>query len=162
MRLRDAVASSLHLLVILFYSAFGSFLMFLPRRLDWRLLGIHLLDVKPSVFYLVGAGFLGIGFLFFLGFYKVGRGKYLRLAMHPKLTSIDAKLLERTVGECLKRHQLVSPSVSVSVENQLEIVADSVALPEEKELKVVEEELGKILRDRFGYTQPFTLSLRSK
>ena len=140
----------------------------LPSRVDWRFQGIEWLEKNPEAFYAGAAFFAAIAFVFLLGFYGVGRGQYLRLHMKPREVFIDVKLLEHALEACVKEHfplEIYGASVAVAAKERLEVAFDFAPLdPKEKEetLRKAEEQLGILLRDRFGYTKPFTMVLHLK
>ena len=167
MRLREAVASALHLLVILSYFGLALLAVFLPSRPDWRLAAIAHLQEKPESFYWIGAALGGIGVLFILGFYGIGRGRFLRLSMKPHMASVDVKLLEQAIEECFKSHfpkQVRGTDIAIFSKQRLEVAIDLVPLEAKQQLRLMramEKKLSFLLRERFGYTQPLTLSIHS-
>lgn len=168
MRLREAVASALHLLVIGSFSALAFFLFFLPSRPDWRAVGAKWLLDQPEHFYLAGLFFAAAACLFMFGFYGIGRGRFLRLLMKPHIAIVDAKLLKEAIEECFRTHfsQYVrGADIAVVAKQRLDVAVDLLPLEEKRQLRLVremEKQLCYLLRERFGYSRPFTLSIHSK
>lgn len=168
MRFREAIASALQLFVILFDFGLALFFVILARRLDWRSLGIHWLQDEPEYFYWIGAAVGCLGILLMLGFYGVGRGRFLRLAMKPHIAMIDIKLLQKATEECFQTHfspQVRGSDIAIFSKQRLEVAVD--LAPMESRIQIVllkdmEQKLTTLLRDRFGYTRPFTVSIHSK
>lgn len=168
MRLREAVASALQLIAVLAFLILGAFLIMLPSRPDWRLAAVKWLQERPESFY--GAGFFigSFGLLLMLGFYGVGRGHFLRLAMKPNAITVDVKLVEQAIEECFKTNfplYVRGADITVISKKHLEIAVDLEPLNENRQLrlmKVMEKKLSLLLCDRFGYTRPFTLSIHSR
>ncbi len=168
MRLREAAASALHLLVVLSYFALGVIAVLLLRRPDWNKMAAEFLTNQSEIFYWIGAGFAAIGLFFLLGFYGIGRGKYLRVSMQAGMASIDSKIVRQAIEECFKvnfPHQVRGASVSVVKGKRLEVVVDLIVLNEEQKLALLvdaETKLLDILKSRFGYIKPLTLFVRSR
>ncbi len=168
MRLREAVASVLHLLVILTYFGAACFFILLPLRLEWRMLGATWLQEQPDIFYWIGASIGIIGLFLSIGFYRVGRGRFLRLSMKPHTATIDVKLLEQAIEECFQTHfaaHVRGSDIAIISKQRLEIAVDMLPIEEKRQKKLMiemEQKLGSLLRDRFGYARPFTLSIHSK
>lgn len=159
MRLQEAVTSAVHLLVVLSYIILGCFATILPSRLDWRITIIRWLDTCPENFYTIAAVCAGIGLFFLFCFYGVGRGRFLRVAMKPHRVAVDMKLLEQTISDYLKTDFpfIKGANVVVTSSKRLEIglqAEQQMELPQE-----LERGLGTLLRERFGYREPFTLCL---
>ena len=168
MRLREAVASILHLLTVLCYGALSVFCLILPIHPGWRLHLIEWAEKTPEIFYWGAVFFAAVTFFFLLGFYAVGRGSYLRIQMQPHEAIVDAKLIEIALSECIKKHfadSIYGASVSIAAKERIEVAFDlapqSVAQTEET-LRKAEEQFGLLLRNRFGYTLPFVAVLRLK
>jgi hypothetical protein len=168
MRLREAVASALHLLVVLSYFSLAGFAFLLPSRPDWRIRGVNWLQERPESFYWLGAALALVGILFMLGFYGIGRGHFLRISMKPHMATVDAKLLEMAIDECFKINfpdYVRSSGIAILSKQRLEVSVDLMPLEEKLQTRLVrqmERKLGALLRDRFGYSQAFTLSLHSR
>jgi hypothetical protein len=168
MRLREAVASALHLLVISSFFALSFFFFVLPLRPDWRLLVVNWLSEQPEHFYWLGAIFALIACLFVFGFYGVGRGRFLRLIMKPHVAIVDAKLLKEAIEECFRTHfprHVRGSDIAVVSKQRLDVAVDLLPLEENRQLRLMremEKQLCYLLRQRFGYSLPFTLSIHSK
>jgi hypothetical protein len=168
MRLREAAASALHLLVVLSYFALGAFAVLLLRRPDWNKMATDLLVSQSEIFYWVGAALGAIGLFFLLGFFGIGRGKYLRLSMQEGKAVIHSKIIRQAIEECFKLNypeQVLGASVTVVKGQRLEVAIDVTALDEEEQLTLLadsEAKLLHILKSRFGYSQPLTLFVCSR
>jgi len=168
MRLREAVVSALHLLVVGSFFALAFFLFFLPSRPDWRSIGAKWLLDQPEQFYLVGAFFASAACLFTLGFYAIGRGRFLRLLMKPHVAMVDVKLLKEVIEDCFRVHfpkYVRGADIAIAAKQRLDVAVDVLPLEASRQLRLMrdmEKQLCYLLRERFGYTRPFTLSIRSK
>lgn len=168
MRLREAFASALHLFVVLCFLGIACFCFLLPQRPDWRSLFIHFLQEGPAISYWVGAGITVFALLLMLGFFGIGRGRFLRLTMKPHEAIIDVKLLEMAIEECFQTHfsqHVKGSDIAIISKQRLEVAVDLLPLEESGQKKIMldmEQKLGTLLRDRFGYSRPFTLSVHSK
>ncbi len=167
MRLREAAASALHLLVVLSYFALGAFAVLLLRRPDWNKMATDLLMNQSTIFYWIGAASVAVGLFFLLGFYGIGRGKYLRVSMQAGRAAVNSKIVRRAIEECFKVNypdQVRGASVTVVRGQQLQVALDLIALEEDQKLTLLaeaEEKLLEILKTQFGYTKPLTLFVRN-
>jgi hypothetical protein len=168
MRLKEAVASALHLAIILVFFTLATFCFMLPFRSDWRSDLIGFLQDRPDVFYQAGALIAGVGILLMIGFFRMGRGHFLRLVMKPHMASVDVRLLQHVVDECFSQHfyrHVINSDIAIISKQRLEIEVDLVPMEQKSQLvllKDMENKLGALLRDHFGYVRPFTLSIRTK
>ena len=168
MRLREAAASALHLLVVLSYFALGALAILLVRRPDWHQEALQLLAERQGLFYWIGAGFGVLGFLFLFGFSGVGRGRYLRVALRSGPAGVDSKLIRAAIEECFKKNypaQIRGAHVSVSKGKSLEVAVEMGSLSEQSQLELLadaESKLLELLQNRFGYPGPLTLFVRSR
>lgn len=165
MRFREAIASSLHLLVVLSYFALAIGFFLLPKRIDW----IHWVSLwlteKPQLFYWIGAMFAIAGLLFFVGFFQINRGRYLRIVMsESKQASIDIKLIRRVLEAHFKKlaPHILGTDVFVAKSNQLEITLELPSKDAVEGLEDMEEKLRELLEKRFGYKGSLTLFVRSR
>lgn len=169
MRLREAAASALHLLVVLSYFALGAFAILLLRRRDLNKIAVDLLTNQSEIFYWISAAFGAIGLFFLLGFFGVGRGKYLSVSMQTGRAVIDSKIVRQTIEEYFKANfpdQMRGASVSVVKGQRLEVTVDLAGLVDEEQkltlLSDAETKLLDILKSRFGYCKALTLFVRSR
>lgn len=168
MRLREAVTSALHLLVVLSFFALGALSLLLLRRADWMQMVIDSLTVRPEFLYWVAAGFGSAGLFFLWGFHGVSRGRYLCLEMHSGKAVIDSKVVRHAIEECFRRNypeQVHGASVSVSKGRRLEVALDLSPLSEEQQLELLSDAEGKLcelLRTQFNYSEPLSLFVRSR
>jgi len=167
MRLKEAVASALHLLVVISFLGIALFCLALPSMPLWRMACMNWLVEQPEQFYWLGAIFGGAAILFIYGFYSVGRGRFLRLLMKPHIAIVDTKLLKEVIEECFHAHfprQVRGADVAIN-KQRLDVAVDLLPLEETRELllmREMEKHLVHLLRQRFGYTKPFILSIRSR
>lgn len=167
MRLREAVASALHLLVVLAFFAFGAFSLLLARRSDWMQAVLDCLNKTPDALYWVATSFGVIGLFFLWGFHGIGRGRYLSLEMKSGIATIDSKLIRQAIEECFRKNypeEISGASVSVAKDKCLEIALDLKSLSEEQQLKLLSDAEGKLrelLGSRFGYYKSLSLFIRS-
>lgn len=163
MRVREALASALHLLVILFCFALASFAALLPFRPDWRIAAAFWLQEDPQQFYQISGAFALIGIFFTLSFYAISRGRITRLSMKSSSLSIERKLLKKVVDDFFSEHfPQLKAEVDLLPKENLELSMTVSSSEDEELLKKVEEQFSLLLRERFGYDKPFTLSLRHK
>ncbi len=167
MRLREAVASALHLLVVLAFFSFGGFSLLLAHRSDWMGKVLDCLNKTPDSLYWVAAGFGVVGLFFLWGFHGIGRGRYLSLEMNSGIVAIDSKLIRQAIEECFRKNypeQIFGASVSVAKDKHLEVSLDLKSLSEEEQLALLsnaEEKLRELLQSRFAYHKPLSLFVRS-
>jgi hypothetical protein len=168
MRLREAVASALHLLVVAAFSGITIFLFFLPSKPLWRSMCVQWLLEHPEKFYPLAAAFGSAACLFLFGFFTISRGRFLRILMKPHEAIIDAKLLKEAAEECFRSYfskEVYGVDVAVAAKQRLDIAVDMHPVDANRRsciLREMEKQLTYLLRQRFGYTQSFTLSVRSK
>lgn len=167
MRLREAVASALHLLVVLSWFALGALVLLLWRRPEWNQIAIDVLTGEPQRLIWVAISFSVVGLFFLFGFFKIGRGRYLRVEMCGGKPAIDSKIIRQAIEDCFRENypaQLRSASVSVVKGKCLEIGLDLAGDDKESELELlseIEPQLLELLRSRFGYSDPISLYVRS-
>jgi len=167
MRLREAVASVLHLCTVLLFLALGALSIFLVHRPDWNLMAQTSLAERPDLFYWIGGGFGGIGLFFLFAFFKVDGGRYLRLKLSFGETAIDSRIIRQAVEECFRRNyplEIRGTCISVIGGRRLQVALDLASLDEEKQLELlsdVEDKLIELLRSQFGYRESFLLFVRS-
>lgn len=170
MRLREAVASALHLLVVLSFFGLSFFSLVLTRRSDWMRWVLDCLNNAPETLYWTAAGFGLIGLFFLWGFHGIGRGRYLALSVSSawaSSASVDSKVVRQAIEECFRKNypnQISGASVSVKKGKSLEVTLDLASLPDEKQLELLsdaESKLKELLQSRFGYGDSFSLFVRS-
>ncbi len=168
MRLREAVASALHLLVVLSFFALGFVSLVLARRSDWMQSMFDRLNNAPEMLYWTAVGFGAIGLFFLWGFHGIGRGRYLALEMPSGKAMIDSKLVRQAIEECFRKNypgQVSGASVSVAKNKRLEVALDVEPLSDEGQAELLSDAEGKLrelLQVQFGYFEPLSLFVRSK
>lgn len=168
MRLREAVASALHLLVVLTFFSLGFLSLLLARRSDWMQSMLDRLNNAPETLYWTAAGFGAVGLFFLWGFHGIGRGRYLALQMPSGKAMIDSKLVRQAIEECFRKNypgQVAGAAVSVAKNKQLEVALDIEPLSDEAQIALLsdaEAKLRELLQGQFGYLEPLALFVRSK
>ena len=168
MRVKEAITSALHLLVILFCFGLSIFSLALPFRPDLRLVGATWLQEAPQQLYWIGGYFALAGLFFLSSFYLLGRGKVLRISMGTPGITYDRKILKCIVNEFFANHfpqTALKAEVAFLPKEELEFSMEFPPLKEEEQkelLESIEQKLTVLLRDRFGYEKPFTLALKRR
>lgn len=162
MNTRQALASLLHGFVLLLLSSIGFFFVCLPYLPVARLEIVEILLNRPELLTSFGLGSFAFVFMFFLGFYSVNRGRFLRLKMGAQSVEIDHKLISKSLEECFHAHFKEKISlVGVTVDSQIDIDIKLAPLDEGEREELflrVEVALQTLLKERFGYTKPFYLT----
>lgn len=167
MRLKEAIASALHLLVVLAFLGAGCFFIGLILQPEWRWRAVQILTEEPHLLNWAAGGLISTGLSFLFAFFGLERGRTLRLVMKARPISIDIKLVEQAVGDYFAAHfpKEVRESDVVVSQDKLDIAVQLATLPKGREkilLSDIEQKLGAFLRDRLGYAKPFILTIRSK
>lgn len=153
---RQALASALHLFVVLAFFLGGLFFVSLP----------YLPQLKTEIFEkstLIGLGLFIASLVLLLGFYALDRGRYLVIQMG---VSTDPKIVRQTIEDCFVRQfgKKVSLSdVEVGPKSRLEISVSLAPLDEGAREEIfieAERHLQVLLKERFGYTKPFRLIVK--
>lgn len=167
MVLKRAVAAILQAFAVFVFFAIGFCSILLPQLPEARIQVAHLLFNQPTIFTWIGVGFFSLALLFFLGFYGVSRGRFLRIQMGGNLTDVKVGLIRQTLEECFKAHfpkKISLEEIDLISGQKLEI---AIRLPplEEAEREAlffsVEERIELLLKEKFGYSHPFHLIVRS-
>ncbi len=168
MRLREAISSTFHLLVVMLCLALAGLSWILPFRPDWCLEVIRCLADDHAVLFKVGLGWIFLSLVFALAFFAVGRGKFLNIVMGSHRASVERKVLQQVIEAFFREHfkgQVSDVDVAFGLKNSLEIAVDIPSLASLEKaplLEKAEKGISTLLRERFGYEKPFTLSVRSK
>lgn len=163
MSLRQAVASALHLFVVLAFFVAGLLFVCLPYLPETRAQAIDLIAHQFQKCTLIGLGFFLASLLFLVGFYALDRGRYLVIQMG---VSADLNIIRQTVEDCFQRHfskQIILNEVEVGRKSRLEIGVSLKPLSEDARENLfieAEKQLQLLLRERFGYAKPFYLIVR--
>lgn len=162
MSLRQALASALHLFVVFSFFAAGMFFIALPYLPETRIQMVDLLSNEFEKCTTIGLGFFLTSLLFLLGFYAFNRGKYLVIQMG---FSTDVKIIRQTIEECFLTQfpkKIALKEIEIGPKSCLEMKVHLASLDEaaREELFIeVEKELTVLLQNRFGYSQPFYLTV---
>ena len=149
---RQVLMSILHLFVVFAFFAAAFFCMALSFLPD------HRLQITDEDILLIGFGILTASFLLLLGFYALNRGRFLKIRMGDNWTEIDRTVIHQTLEELLKKHEIALNEVEIILSKRIEI---GVTIKKEPDLEVVEKQLQLLLRERFGYTKPFFLIMKT-
>ena len=88
--------------------------------------------------------------------------------MKPHEAMVDVKLLEMAIEECFQTNfskHVRGSDIAVISKQRLEVAVDLTPMEEKLQMRLMrdmEKKLGLLLRDRFGYARPFTLSVHSR
>jgi hypothetical protein len=154
---RQALGSTLHLFVVLAFFLAGLFFVSLP----------YLPEVRAQIFEkatVIGLALFITSLVLLLGFYALDRGRYLVIKMGIKT---DVNVVRQTVEECIAVHfrkRIFLSDVEMDRKSRIEIRATFASLDEnEREALYIEaeKELGILLKERFGYTKPFLLLVKT-
>jgi hypothetical protein len=157
---RQALAASLQLFAVFTFFGIGFFLVCLPFAPEVRILFSHAIVHRPDLCTLLGVGFFGAAFLLLIGFYGLNRGRFLSLRMGRHWMEIDAEIVRRTVEPLLKSQRIALEEVEILRGRDLEFGVRLTELTEaeqETALAEAEKQLSILLKERFGYSRPFTL-----
>ncbi len=166
MRPRQAIASSLHLFVVLSFFLAGFFFVALPLLPEVR---VHMADFLLNHFEVctsVAFGFFVAAFFLLIGFYGLNRGKVLRLQMGQHLVSVEAALIEQSIEECFRKSfkkQIFLSDVEIVNGKKIEIRVTLAPLEEDVREQLfarAETALQTLLKERFGYTRSFDFIVR--
>ena len=151
------------------FSFFGAAIFFfsLPFLPKLRLQISDFLIASPKICNSVGTALMAASFVLIGGFYFLSRGKTLRIAMGGHTASIDAAVIHKTLDDCFKSHfkgQIVLSDLCVIRGSKLEI--EVCLTPFEENLREelfaeVQKQLIPLLSERFGYSKPFSLIVKS-
>jgi hypothetical protein len=153
---RQALASALHLFVVLAFFIAGFFFVSLP----------YLPEIKTQIFEkstLIGLSLFLTALILLLGFYALDRGRYLVIRMG---VSTDANVIRQTVEDCFARQfskKISLSEIEIGRRSSLEIKISLTPLDEDaREALFVEAEkqLTLLLKERFGYSKPFHLIVK--
>lgn len=153
---RQALASALHLFVILAFFLAGFFFIAIP----------YVPEIKTQIFEkctLIGLALFMASLILLLGFYALDRGRYLVIKMGVK-TNIN--IIRQTVEDCLNRsfsQKVHLSEVEIGPKSTLEIQVSLAPLSEDarEDLFIeAEKHLSLLLYERFGYSKPFHLIIR--
>ena len=165
MNVRQVFLSILHLFFVCLFFGAGFFcvsLAYLPH------LRIQLSDIilfRSELCTQAGAILFGCAFFLLLGLYRLNRGRFLHFAMGKNVLEIKEKVVRETVNGFFQtkcpNFSLTHLEISGKSQIDLRVQLRSQSEPEEVEtmLENIEKDLSVFLYDRFGYKQPFTLSI---
>ena len=165
MSLRKAFLSLLHLFTLFSFGAASVFFIALRLTPALRLKCADFLLVHFAKTLPIGLAFGAIAFLLFLCFYFLDYGSVLTLRMG---ISADLQLVRQTLEECFSsklENKISLLDLEISRKQHLDLTV-CLREVEKKERAILfakaEKELGRLLKDRFGYTKPFRLIVKMK
>lgn len=157
---RQALASALHVFVVFAFFTAGLFFVALPYLPETRIQIVDILSNQFEKCTTIGLGLFLASLIFLLGFYALNRGRYLVIQMG---ISADLKIVRQTIEECLAKQfpkKISLKEIDIGSKSRLELRVHLAPLDESarEELFIqVEQELGILLQNRFGYSKPFHL-----
>lgn len=146
---RSVFAASLHLFVLFSFFTGAFFFLAFP----------HLPHLQEKCFEKsteIGLGLLIASLILLLSFYLLHRGKYLVLQGG---ISVDLQVVRQTIEDCLARQfpKVSCQHIELGLRSRIEI---SLQTEKKEELALVEKNLSRLLRERFGYIKPFYLIVK--
>lgn len=153
---RQALASTLHIFIVLAFFVAGLFFVMLP----------YLPEIRTEIFEkstLIGLILFITSLVLLFGFYALDRGKYLVIRMG---VSVDINLIRQNVEDCIARQfakKIFLSDVEIGPKSLIEISVSLGPLREDarEELFVeAEKQFTLLLKQRFGYSKPFRLIIR--
>lgn len=154
---RQALASALHLFVILAFLIGAFFFVALPYL-------PHLREPLYEKSTLIGLSLFLASLILLIGFYAFNRGRYLVIRMG---VATDVQVIRQTVEDCFLRRfpkKIALQELELGRKSRLEFRVSMAPLEEatREELFVeAEKHLSTLLRERFGYSKPFYLIVKS-
>jgi len=119
------------------------------------------LESHPSIFSLIGMGFLSVGVLLFVVMFSLYKKVFYQVKMDVSSVVIDPALIQGYVNSCLAE---VLPNISMQCEvvvrkdQAIEIITKLPAtnIRDHKDiLSVLEMKLGSLFKEKLGYTKEF-------
>lgn len=160
---RQALASALHLFVVLAFFIAGFFFVCLPYLPETRIQIIDFFSNQFEKCTLIGLGLFITSLLLLIGFYALNRGRYLVIRMG---VSTDLNIIRQTLEDCFQNafsKKITLNEIELGRKSRLEIKVSLAPLDEEarEELFIeAEKQLSLLLRERFGYAKPFHLIVK--
>lgn len=167
MILRRAISSTLQFFSVFVLFSLGFAFAALPFLEEARIHFVDILLNEPDVFSYVGAAFFFTSLLLFFGFYGLNRGRYLRIKMGDDLAEIRVRVIRQSLEECFKTQfssKIFLEDITHISKNKIEIAIRIEQLEDEARERLfaqTERELQNVLKERFGYSGAFYLTVRS-
>jgi len=168
MNVRKALLSLLQLFAGFTFLGAALFFFSLPFLPLLRLRLSHALIQSPDLCFSVGSALAASSFVLLGGFYVLSRGKTLRIGLGRRSAAVEAGVIQKTLEECFKAHfpgQIALTDLSIIRGSKLEIEVALAPFEEglrEELFASVEERIRPLLEQRFGYSKPFCLIVKSK
>ncbi|MDE3047472.1 MAG: hypothetical protein KGI83_03900 [Verrucomicrobiota bacterium] len=160
---RQAIASALHLFVVLAFFLAGLFCVSLPRLPLTRMNLVEMLSHQPEQCTQIGMGLFLAALIFLIGFYALDRGKYLVIRMG---LATDLKIVQHAIEECFAKQfqkKIALKEVTLGSKSHLHLNVHLAPMDEssrEDLFITVEKQLSLLLHQRFGYSKPFHLVVK--
>lgn len=157
---RQAIASALHLFVVLAFFISALFFVLIPYLPLTRMEIIHFFSHRYEQCTQIGMGLFAASLVFLVGFYALNRGKYLVIQMG---VSTDVRLIQHAVEEYFGKHfpqKIALKEVALGSKSSLDFIVHLTPIQEaDRENLFIEVETGlsHLLRKRFRVTKPFRL-----
>lgn len=164
---RKALLSVLQLFAGFSFFAAAIFFFSLPLLPKVCLQISNLLLNSPKVCNAIGTALMAASFVLIGGFYFLSRGRILRIEMGGNFMSIDAAVIQKTLEECFNSHfggQIILSDLYVVRGSKIDI--EVCLTPFEENLREelfasVQKQIAPLLSERFGYSKPFGLIVKS-
>ena len=162
MSAKSAIASALQFVCVFAFFLAGLFFICLPYLPQTRIQIIELLSNSYGKCTNLGIGFLLAALFLLLAFYALNKGRYLVIKMG---VSTNIKIIRRAVEECFTKQfpkKIALKDLEIGPKAHLDFKVTLAPLGEaaREELYIeVEEQLGILLRERFGYSKSFNLTV---
>lgn len=160
---RQAFASMLHLFVVFTFFVVGFGFIALPYLPEMRVQVVDFFSHHFETCHVVGLSLLVAAFVLLAGFYALDRGKYLVIKMGAKA---DVSIVRAAVEECFTRAfstEMKLGDVQVDRKSEIAIEVSIASLEEDQREELflrAEQEIGTLLKERFGYRKPFLLIVK--
>ncbi|MBM3183847.1 MAG: hypothetical protein FJZ64_00895 [Chlamydiae bacterium] len=167
MELRKVLLSVLQLFATFSFFMAGLMTLCLPLmpKACTRLADLFLSSPKSLI--PVGIGLVIAAFVLFAGFYYFQKDKSLRIRMQGGSALVDPKVMQKTLEEYLRKqfaHQIALSHLQVTGGSRIEICVSLSALEEgmrEQLFVSLQEKIPSLLQERFAYSKPFALVVKS-
>lgn len=164
MSARQAIASALHLFVVLAFFIAGLFFVLLPYLPLTRIEIVDFFSHRYEQCTQIGMGLFLVALIFLLGFYALNRGKYLVIRMG---ISADLKVIQLAIEECFVKQfpkKISLKELGLGPKSRLDLkvyLAPADERAREDLFIAVEKQLSLLLHERFGYARPFHLIVKT-
>jgi hypothetical protein len=156
MTVRKALEALIHLFVVMGAAGLALLCAALPVFPVFRMQVADAVLNRPEACVAAAAGFGVSALALAVGYWRVHRGRFLHLQMGRHAASIDTKLIRQSVEDLFQRQfegqiQICEVTILQGHKLQLEVTGKT----DEMLLAEAEAALEILLRERFGYQEPF-------